>query len=172
MTRSKPLVFRVHRVLGARTLLPRMRLGQKAGRTGRRSASGSFVPFTNNGGCGFEQARMAPNSSETAVSQVRRFLRKSMVRFGGVGGFFAYSRAQVRKCCPIPRLFASRQTLMPEFDQPPFYIDRTKRHRCPVSYVAVLCSSHPCRILPICVTIYFRCERENRAWSRSRGFCL
>jgi hypothetical protein len=121
MTRSKPLVLRVHRVLGARTLLARMRLGQKPGRTGRRSASGSFVPFTNNGGCftdmpvqikiaskmelrrrahwrqiekspGIpadplrikatksggcipEQARMGPNPSETAVSQVRQFLR-------------------------------------------------------------------------------------------------
>jgi hypothetical protein len=49
-----------------------------------------------------------------------------MVRFGGIGGFFAYCAVQVRKCRPIPRFFTPLQTLMPEFDQPPFYIDRTK----------------------------------------------
>jgi hypothetical protein len=53
----------------------------------------------------------------------------SMVRFGGVGGFFSYPSVQVRKCRPAPRFFTFRQTLMPEFDQPPFYIDRSKRHR-------------------------------------------
>jgi hypothetical protein len=43
-----------------------------------------------------------------------------MVRFGGIGGFFAYCAVQVRKCRPIPRFFTPLQTLMPEFDQPPF----------------------------------------------------
>jgi hypothetical protein len=50
-----------------------------------------------------------------------------MVRFGGVGGFFAYPWVQVRKGRPTPGFFTFRQTLMPEFDQPPFYIDSSKR---------------------------------------------
>jgi len=53
----------------------------------------------------------------------------SMVRFGGVGGFLFYPSVQVRKCRPAPRLFASRQTFMPEFDQPPFCTDISRRHR-------------------------------------------
>ena len=44
----------------------------------------------------------------------------SMVLFGGVGGFFAYPSGQVRKCRPASGFFASCQTFMPEFDQPPF----------------------------------------------------
>jgi hypothetical protein len=52
----------------------------------------------------------------------------SMGRFGGVGGLFVYPCVQVRER-PVPRFFSFRQTLMPEFDQPPFYIDRTKPNR-------------------------------------------
>ena len=50
-----------------------------------------------------------------------------MVRFGGVGGFLFRPTGQVRKCRPAPRLFTLGQTLMPEFDQPPFNIDSSKR---------------------------------------------
>src|ERR1700735_2357479 len=46
----------------------------------------------------------------------------SMNRFGGVGRFSTYHYVQFRKCCPTPS-FAPRQTLMPEFDQSPFYIN-------------------------------------------------
>jgi hypothetical protein len=47
---------------------------------------------------------------------------ESMVRFGGVGGFLFYPAVQLRKCRPTPN-FTPRQTLMPEFDQSPFYIN-------------------------------------------------
>jgi hypothetical protein len=57
----------------------------------------------------------------------------SMIRSGGVSGFLFQSAVQIRKCRPIPRFFTPRQTLMPEFDQPPFYIDRTKLPGRPVS---------------------------------------
>src|ERR1700730_3138788 len=53
----------------------------------------------------------------------------SMVRFGGIGGFFSFPSVQVRKCRPVPRFLTFRQTLKPEFDQPPFYIDSPRRHR-------------------------------------------
>jgi hypothetical protein len=53
----------------------------------------------------------------------------SMVLFGGVGRFLFRPAGQVRKCRPASGFFASRQTFMPEFDQPPFYIDRSKRRR-------------------------------------------
>jgi hypothetical protein len=52
----------------------------------------------------------------------------SMVRFGGVGGFLSYPSVQVPKCRPAPRFFTSRQTLMPERDQPHFYVDGSKHH--------------------------------------------
>src|ERR1700676_401332 len=50
----------------------------------------------------------------------------SMVRFGGVGGFFSCPSAQVRKCRPAPSFFTCRQTLMPEFDQPPLYTETSQ----------------------------------------------
>src|SRR5689334_14146197 len=96
----------------------------------------------------------------------------SMARFGGVGGFFSYPFVQVRKCRPAPRFFAFRQTLMPEFEQPLFYIDISKRHRRSVAWIAGLWSYHSRRVLSICqrsrigirlrvITIYLRNQREN-----------
>jgi hypothetical protein len=52
----------------------------------------------------------------------------SMVLFGGVGGFLFRPTGQVRKCRPASG-FTFRQTLMPEFDQTPFYIARSRRRR-------------------------------------------
>jgi hypothetical protein len=59
-------------------------------------------------------------------------------RCGGVsGGFSTYPAVQLRKCRPTPS-FTPRQTLMPEFDQAPFHIDKSRRHRGPVPYIAGL----------------------------------
>src|ERR1700736_1596343 len=42
----------------------------------------------------------------------------SIARFGGVRGLFTFPSVQVRKCCPAPRSFTCRRTLMPDFDTP------------------------------------------------------
>ena len=108
----------------------------------------------------------------------------SMVRFGGVGGFFSCPSVQVRKCRPTRGFFTFRQTLMPEFDQPALYNDMSRRHRRSVAYIAVgLWSYRPRSALPTCqncgigiglcvVTIYFRSERKGGSGSRPCGFYL
>ena len=83
---------------------------------------------------GYRDPSIVPDSLVALNLQRLQFLNSaqslaSMVRFGGVGGFFSFPSVQVRKCRPASGFFASRQTFMPEFDQSPFYIDRSRRHR-------------------------------------------
>ena len=111
-------------------------------------------------------------TSEGFTMGFARLPLPSMVRFGGVGGFFAFPSVQVRKSRPASGFFASRQTFMPEFDQPPFYIDRSKRHGGPVSYIAGSWAHCSRRVFPMCqssgigirlrvITIYFRSQRDD-----------
>jgi len=94
-----------------------------------------------------------------------------MVRFGGVGGFFAYPSVQVRKCRPTPS-FTPRQTLMPKFDQSPFYVNNSRGHRGPVSYIAGLWCWRLRGALPRCLTVFLRSGGRSGNWSRSCGFHL
>jgi hypothetical protein len=76
------------------------------------------------------------------------------------------------KMSPASRFFSVRQTLMPERDQSPFYFVRSRRHRRSVSCIAGLWSSYSCRVLPMCVSMYFGSEGRNGSRSRSCGFHL
>ena len=90
---------------------------------------------------------------------------------GGVGGFLFYPAVQLRKCRPTPS-FTPRQTLMPEFDQSPFYTNKSRRQRGSVSYIAGLWCWRLRGVLPRCVTIFLRSEGRSGNWSRSCGFHL
>jgi hypothetical protein len=48
-----------------------------------------------------------------------------MIHFGGVSGFFVRPSVQMRECRPAPGFLVFGQTLMPEFDQSPFYFGST-----------------------------------------------
>src|ERR1700730_10918392 len=94
-----------------------------------------------------------------------------IVGSGGVGGFLFYPAVQLRKFRPTPS-FTPRQTLMPEFDQSPFYIDKSRRHRGPVPYIAGLWCWRLRGALPRCVTIFLRSGGRSGNRSRSCGFSL
>jgi hypothetical protein len=49
-----------------------------------------------------------------------------MGRFGGVTDFLPSLFVRVREQCPGARFFASRQTLMPEREQPHFHVDESR----------------------------------------------
>jgi hypothetical protein len=102
----------------------------------------------------------------------RELHRCLIPRCGGVsGGFSTYPAVQLRKCRPTPS-FTPRQTLMPKFDQSPFYVNNSRGHRGPVSYIA----RHWCwrlrELLPRCVTIFVRSGGRSGNWSRNCGFRL
>src|ERR1700730_15788264 len=94
-----------------------------------------------------------------------------IVGSGGVGGFLFYPAVQLRKFRPTPS-FTPRQTLMPEFDQSPFYIRKSRRHKGPVSYITGLWCWRLRRILSRGVTVFLRSEGRSGNWSRSCGFHL
>jgi hypothetical protein len=91
---------------------------------------------------------------------------------GGVGGFFVYPSFQIRKCRPAPRSFNFGQTLMPEFQQTPFYIDSSRRQKGPVSDIARLRCGRLHGLLPRCVMKFFRSGGGSGNRSRSCGFRL
>src|ERR1700738_1316644 len=96
-----------------------VRSSKRQGRNPRGMASSPLATSST-------RAREHPELAE-AVFTLQPLV--SLVHFGGVGGFSPYPSVQVRKCRPAPRFFTFRRTLMPEFDQPPFYIDRSKCRR-------------------------------------------
>jgi hypothetical protein len=61
------------------------------------------------------------------VSRSRRSLA-SMDRFGDVTDFLPSPFVRVREQCPAARFLTSRQTLMPERDQPHFHVDESRPH--------------------------------------------
>jgi hypothetical protein len=76
---------------------------------------------------------------------------------GSDSGFSTYPAVQLRKCRPTPS-FTPRQTLMPKFDQSPFYVNNSGGHREPISYIAGLWCCRSRGALPRYVTIFLGVE--------------
>ena len=89
----------------------------------------------------------------------------------GVGGFSTHPAVQLRKCRPTPS-FTPRQTLTPKFDQSPFYVNNSRGHRGPVSYIARLWCWRLRGNLPGCVMIFLRSGGRSGNRSRNCGFHL
>ena len=116
-------------------------------------------------------------TAESGLCSPGRYGRKRLAAClipccGGVGGFFVYPSFQLRKCRPAPRYFNFGQTLMPEFHQSPFYINKSRRQKGPVSYIAGLWCWRLRGVLPRCVTKFLRSGGGSGNRSRSCGFRL
>src|SRR5215469_8322850 len=101
-----------------------------------------------------------------------------MVSFASA--FLFVSLLEFREHCPAASSLTSRQTLMPERDQPHFHVEESRPHGGPVSFLVDLRWDHSRRIAPICRRlgtsvclrvgpIYFRSERGNRNLRRIWG---